>query len=404
LAASSYLIFSPALDLVYSEQPVDIEEIVAKRVLYAHESERKLLEVEMSASKSGSSRRKFLMGAAPAIAGGLALTSAAREAFARPEPAGPAGAKEKSGAADEKIWSKEYWAQKGDIKLWMFRKRVGAPQPGKSTLPVLFLVHGSSISSTGLDLTVPGKGEYSLMNAFARFGFDVWTMDFTGYGRSSRGTGNSDIKDGVEDLNAALPTVVKETGQQQFHVFGESSGALRAGAFATARPEMIKRLVLAAFTYTGEGSPTLKDRAKQVEFYRTHNRRPRDREMIRSIFTRDQVGTSDPAVGDALADVEMKYGNDVPTGTYLDMSENLPIVDPLKIKTPLLIVRGEFDGIATNVDLINFFNKLNVPDRQFIILPGAAHALSLGINREQFWHVMRAFLDMPPRQDNFKNG
>jgi pimeloyl-ACP methyl ester carboxylesterase len=360
----------------------------------------------MSMSNGGSSRRKFLLGAAPVIAGGLALTSAAHEAFARPASAGPASApseKDKSGAADEKMWSQEYWAQKGDIKLWMFRKRIGAPQEGKSTLPVLFLVHGSSISSTGLDLTVPGRGEYSLMNAFARFGFDVWTMDFTGYGRSSRGTGNSDIKDGVEDLNAALPTVVKETGQQQFHVFGESSGALRAGAFAMAHPEMIRRLVLAAFTYTGEGSPTLKDRAKQVEFYRTHNRRPRDRDMIRSIFTRDQVGTSDPAVGEALADVEMKYGNDVPTGTYLDMSENLPIVDPLKIKTPLLIVRGEFDGIATEVDLINFYTKLTVPDRQFIILPGAAHALSLGINREQFWHVMRAFLDMPPRQDNFKN-
>jgi pimeloyl-ACP methyl ester carboxylesterase len=354
----------------------------------------------LSNLKTGSSRRKFLMGAAPAIAGGLALTSAAREAFAQPLPA---SAKEKSVAADEKIWSKEYWAQKGDIKLWMFRKRVGAPQAGKPALPVLFLVHGSSTSSAGFDLTVPGRDEYSMMNAFARFGFDVWTMDFTGYGKSSRGTGNSDIKDGVEDLKAALPTVVQETGQQKFHVFGESSGALRAGAFAMAHPEMIDRLMLAAFTYTGEGSPTLKDRAKQLDFYRTHNRRPRDRDMIRSIFTRDQVGTSDPAVGEALADVEMKYGDDVPTGTYLDMTSNLPIVDPLKIRTPLLIVRGEYDGIATEVDLISFYTKLTVPDRQFIVLPGAAHALSLGINREQFWHVMRAFLEMPPRQDSLKN-
>ena len=126
------------------------------------------------------------------------------------------------------------------------------------------------------------------------------------------------------------------------------------------RPDLINRLVLAAFTYTGEGSPTLADRAKQVEFYRTHNRRPRDRDMIRSIFTRDKPGTSDPAVGEALADAEMKFGNDIPTGTYLDMTANLPIVDPLKIHSPLLIVRGEFDGIATEVDLINFYTKLTV--------------------------------------------
>jgi pimeloyl-ACP methyl ester carboxylesterase len=353
----------------------------------------------MSFSNSCPSRRNFLLGAAPAIAGGLALSSVAAETFAQPS----GGQIDKSSAASEKIWSKEYWAQKGDVKLFMFRKRVGAPQAGRPPLPVLFLVHGSSISSTSFDLTVPGRAEYSLMDVFARFGFDVWTMDFEGYGKSSRTEGNSNIADGVEDLKAALPTVVRETGQQRFHVFGESSGALRAGAFAMAHPEMIDRLVLAAFTYTGEGSPTLSDRAKQVEFYRTHNRRPRDRDMIRSIFTRDKPGTSDPAVGEALADAEMKFGDDIPTGTYLDMTTNLPIVNPLKVHSPVLIVRGEYDGIATEVDLINFYKQLPYADRQFVILPGAPHALSLGTNRQQFWHVMRAFLEMPPRLDSLKN-
>jgi len=85
------------------------------------------------------------------------------------------------------------------------------------------------------------------------------------------------------------------------------------------------------------------------------------------------------------------------------MTANLPIVDPLKVHSPALIVRGEYDGIATEVDLINFYEKLPYSDRQFVILPGAAHALSLGINRQQFWHVMRAFLDMPPRLDGIKS-
>ena len=34
--------------------------------------------------------------------------------------------------------------QKGDVKLNLWRKRVGAHQPGEPPLPVLFLVHGSS--------------------------------------------------------------------------------------------------------------------------------------------------------------------------------------------------------------------------------------------------------------------
>jgi hypothetical protein len=42
------------------------------------------------------------------------------------------------------------------VKLYMFRKREAAPQPGKSALPVLCLVHGSSTSYRSFDLTVPG--------------------------------------------------------------------------------------------------------------------------------------------------------------------------------------------------------------------------------------------------------
>src|SRR5260370_26000028 len=129
-------------------------------------------------------------------------------------------------AADHKLISSEYWVKKGSVPLYIFRKRMEAPKAGQA---VLFLVHGSSISSRpSFDLTVPGRGEYSLMNTFAQFGFDVWTMDHENYGRSGRTDGNSDIASGLEDLKAAVDLVTKETGQQKVHFFRESSGALRA--------------------------------------------------------------------------------------------------------------------------------------------------------------------------------
>lgn len=147
---------------------------------------------------------------------------------------------------------------------------------------MLFLVHGSSISAkSSFDLAVPGKGEYSLMNVFAGYG-DVWTMDHEGYGKSSRTDGNSNIASGVEDLKAATEVVARETGQARFHFYGGSSGALRAGAFAMARPDRVDRLVLEAFTWTGKGSPTLGKRAEQLEYYRTHNRRPRGPLQVKS--------------------------------------------------------------------------------------------------------------------------
>src|SRR5215470_11597704 len=55
------------------------------------------------------------------------------------------------------IWSGEYWAKKGDVPLWMFRKRLGAPKAGEPARPIVFFVHGSSVSSRAFDLNVPGK-------------------------------------------------------------------------------------------------------------------------------------------------------------------------------------------------------------------------------------------------------
>ena len=293
----------------------------------------------------------------------------------------------------------DYTVHKGEVALAVYRKRL-PPAAEEPPRPVLFLVHGSSNSAlSSFDLAVPGKGEYSTMNVFARLGFDVWTMDHENYGRSSRTEGNSDIASGVADLVAAGELVVRETGQKKMHMLGESSGALRAAAFAMVRPEQVDRLVLNAFTYTGRNSPTLAKRAEQLDYFRTHNTRLRDRAMIRSIFTRDHPGTSDPAVAEALADAELAFGDQVPTGTYLDMTANLPVVDPREVQAPVMIVRGEHDGIASEEDLLDFYRQLPNPDRQFVVLPGAAHALVFGHNRHQLWHTVHAFLTMPARRD-----
>ena len=109
-------------------------------------------------------------------------------------------------------------------------------------------------------------------------------------------------------------------------------------------------------------------------------------------------------MGEAIADVELPFGDSVPTGTYLDMTAYLPVVDPLKVHAPVLIMRGEFDGIATEEDLLDFYEKLPYQDRQFVILPGTAHSVCMGTNRQQFWHVMRTFLEMRPRLDGGKVG
>src|SRR5262249_30259408 len=160
----------------------------------------------------GTNRRKVISG--------LGVAAAAVAVGASPLKAAP------TPAPQGRFWNKEYVAMKGNVKLQLYRRRKTEPTAGAAPLPVVVMVHGSSISGmSSWDLNVPGAGEYSVMNVFANYGYDCWVIDFEGYGKSDVTSGNSDIKSGVADLETATPLIVKETGAQKFHFMGESSGA-----------------------------------------------------------------------------------------------------------------------------------------------------------------------------------
>ena len=199
---------------------------------------------------------------------------------------------------------------------------------------------------------------------------------------------------------AGLLAVVKDGVELDRYIaacqIGITLSSLVAGAYAQAEPARIDRLVLSAFTYKGTGSPEIARRkAVAEERYRNKPRRLRDAAMIRSIFTRDGLPSAyDQAVAEALAAEELKFGDQVPTGTYLDMAVNLPLVDPKKVLSPVLMVRGVHDGNSTNEDLLDFYVQLPNGDRQFVILP-AAHSLGYSNNRHLLWYAVRNFLLAP---------
>jgi pimeloyl-ACP methyl ester carboxylesterase len=294
-----------------------------------------------------------------------------------------------------KVRGSEHWATKqaGDqqVRLFLWRKRSLTATKG-----VILFVHGSSVSSTPVfDLQIAGRPEASTMDWFARLGYDTWCFDCEGYGRSDKSRDiNADISCGADDLAAVSRYVMKITGEKLF-LYGSSSGALRAGLFAQRNPERVRRLALDALVWTGEGSPTLAERKKRLPQYLASNRRPIDRAMIESIFTRDHPGTSDQTIVGAFADAVLKLDDSVPTGTYIDMSQNLPVVDPEKLVVPTLIMRGQWDGIASFEDLAKFFEKLPNPDKQFIVMPGIAHTSTRSKNWRMVYHLLDGYFSQP---------
>jgi len=296
--------------------------------------------------------------------------------------------------AGAKITGQEHWTRKGDIKLFLWEK--SADKPGATCGTVLF-VHGSSMASQPtFDLKVPGRPHSSAMDWFAERGFDTWCFDMEGYGRSDKHRPlNFDIATGADDLAAATDYIMKTRGMKQFLVYGISSGALRAALFAQRHPERVQRLALDAFVWTGEGSPTLQERRKKLPEYQKMNRRPIDRAFVRSIFTRDHPGCAEEKVIEAFADAILVLDDSVPTGTYVDMCSKLPVVDPEKIMSPTIIMRGEFDGIAGFDDLLAFFKRLPNPDKQFAVIAGISHASFQQINYLTAYHILHAFFTQP---------
>lgn len=286
----------------------------------------------------------------------------------------------------------EHRTHKAGVDLFLWQK----PPEGSPKGTVLF-VHGSSMASQPtFDLEVPGRPDSSVMEWFAARGFDTWCMDNEGYGRSAKSRPiNCDIANGADDLHAGSQYILGKTGAQKLLVYGISSGALKAALFAERHPERVARLALDAFVWTGEGSPTLAERRKRLPEFLAKNRRPIDRAFVRSIFNRDHPGTADEATIEAFATAILALDDSVPTGTYVDMCSKLPLVDPARITMPTLVMRGEYDGIASVEDLLAFFAKLPHPDKQFSVMAGISHASFQQKNYLGVYHILHAFFDQP---------
>ena len=297
-------------------------------------------------------------------------------------------------SATPAVTGKEHWTRKGDVKLFLWQKPRAQGTAARGT--VLF-VHGSSMASQPtFDLTVPGRQDSSVMDWFAARGFDCWCMDMEGYGRSDKTRPiNCDISNGADDLEAGSDYIMKATGAKKLLVYGISSGALRAALFAQRHPERVARLALDAMVWTGEGSPTLAERRKKLPEFSAKNRRPIDHAFVKSIFTRDHPGTADNATVQAFADAIVALDDSVPTGTYVDMCSKLPLVDPEKIASPTIIMRGQWDGIASVEDLIEFFKRLPNPDKQFTVMAGISHASFQQKNYLMVYHILHSFFTQP---------
>lgn len=278
----------------------------------------------------------------------------------------------------------------------------GAPSSGR----VVLFVHGAGTPAE-VAFDAPYAG-YSWMEFLATAGYDVFAMDLTGYGRSTRPNVMNDpcnlsadqqqtlmpavlqspcpatypyqlttIASDWDDIDAVVDYVRALRRVDRVSLIGWSLGAPRSGGYASAHPEKVEKLVLLAPAYNrnAETAAPAKLPAAGVPF----NKQSRD--DFSANWDR-QVGCADqyePAVRDAVWRAMLE--SDPVGATWGPGVRRAPSVTvwgwnagtAARLKIPTLLVAGVHDKQVLPERVRELHADLGSPQKVFVDLACASH-------------------------------
>lgn len=304
-----------------------------------------------------------------------------------------------------------------------------AGQAGKgNTIPVLF-IHGSSFPSA-LAAGFRMGGE-SWMDDLAAAGYDVYAMDFLGYGHSDRypvmkeglerGTPCGRAVEVYKDVDLAVDYILHRTGAKKVFLIGHSWGCTVACLYAARFSGKLEKLVLfAPITIRQDtASPEAINTAyecltpeQRVRAMRSGTPRGEicrlepeifgswQQQWLKSDPLTDGRGTA-PINNGGIAPAMIRRTDSVcfpsgPSADLEDLAHGKSYYVPSEITTPTLIIRGEWDGYPDNSDAERLFRELkNSPGKRYIVVEKGTHVMHLEKSRHQLYREVQSFLNEP---------
>lgn len=281
-----------------------------------------------------------------------------------------------------------------DTRQWQVQADDGQSLALWSRLPAqprgtILLVHGRTWSSLpNFDLQVPGEpaDSRSVLAALARAGYAAYALDLRGYGASARDrSGWNTPERAVADVQEVLAWIAARHPQLPAPaLLGYSNGARVALLVAQAQPRALSALVLYGF-------PDDVDAA--VEMPVPPGPPPRERttaEGAASDFITD--GASPPAVREAY--VAQALAAD-PVRTDWRAPEQFAFHPERVVGTPVLLIRGVGDPLATQEENARLYARLGSEDRTWVTLPHADHVAHVEDTHAAWVEAVVGFLRRP---------
>lgn len=285
------------------------------------------------------------------------------------------------------------------------RERVADGLKNSAADRVVLFVHGAGTPAE-VAFDVP-TGDYSWMAFLAKNGFDVFSMDTEGYGRSSRPAPMNDpcnlsdeqqkqfvpklipapckatypgqlttIASDWNDIDAVVDHIRKLRNVQKVSMVAWSLGGPRAGGYAAQHPDKVSRLVLLAPAYNREATADAPALPRPGTVFNTQSRSEFDANWDRQVGCENQV---DPKVREVVW-AEMiasdptgaKWGTGVrraPSTTTWGF--NKAMVSGMKV--PTLMIAGAHDKQVPPDRVRTAYDDIGSSDKVFIDLGCASH-------------------------------
>lgn len=295
--------------------------------------------------------------------------------------------------------------------LSLFLRFLPAAGPANATGRSVLYVHGATFPSA-LSIAHRFDGK-SWRDALNEAGFDVWGLDFLGFGHSDRYPEMDQAadahqplcvaQDAARQVEAAVRFILAHQGREKLSLISHSWGAMPACRFASAHPALVDRLVL--FAPVGRRAPRRYESPAPFPAWRIVT--PEDQW---NRFVEDVPKHAPPVLSKIHFDEWSKRYLDSdpesrsrdPAGVKIPLGPFSEIIkawhgqlayDPAQVRSPVAIIRGEWDGLMQDDDARWLFDALcNAPTKRDIKIGRGTHLMHLEAMRFALWRESIGFL------------
>jgi pimeloyl-ACP methyl ester carboxylesterase len=297
------------------------------------------------------------------------------------------------------------------LEMSLFLRFLPAADTSSRPRRAVLYVHGATFPSA-LSIAHRFDGT-SWRDALCEAGFDVWALDFCGFGHSDRypemnqpASDNAPLcvaEDAARQLEAAVRFILGHQNIEKLSLIAHSWGSMAAGRFCGAHSALVDRLVL--FAPIARREPRRYETPATFPAWRIVT--PEDQW---NRFVED-VPAHEPPVLSRLhfEDWSKRYldsdpesrardpaGVKTPLGPFSEIIKAWHgelASDPALVRAPVAIIRGEWDGLMQDDDAKWLFNALTQsPVKRDIKLSRGTHLMHLETMRPALWRESIDFL------------